>query len=452
MEKTYIQSDLTKGSITKHIKNIMIPASIGFLFNTLFNVVDTIYAGQLSKEALAGLTVSFPIFFIIIAISSGLGSAVAALASNALGKKDYKNFHQIAFNSYLIGITIGLILIILAPVITMNLFLLLGAEGDVLDLGVSYTNMIFYGSIFFILIQISNGLLSAQGNTRSNRNFLIFGFFLNLILDPLLIFGWFDLPRLGVVGVALATVIVQLIGTIYMTYRLYKSSVFDINTFKSQRFSFSIFKSIIKQAIPSTLNLAMIAIGIFIINYYVLMFGGTDGIASYGASVRIEQIALLPALGLNIAVLTLIGQNFGANQLDRMNETIIKSLKIGITMMFIGGILLFFFSPLLVSMFNSDENVIKIGVRYLRIQVFTLSSYVIINIFTSFLQGIKKPSFIIIIGIYRQVLPFLIFYLLGYEFNLGLDGVWFGILIINWSAAIILSYYTYKVIKKLNKV
>jgi putative MATE family efflux protein len=452
MEKTYVQSDLTKGSINKHIKNIMIPASIGFLFNTLFNVVDTIYAGQLSKEALAGLTVSFPIFFIIIAISSGLGSAVAALASNALGKKDYKQFHQIAFNSYVLGIITGLILIVFSSTITNYLFLLLGAKDDVLDLGVSYTNMIFYGAIFFILIQISNGLLSAQGNTKSNRNFLIFGFFLNLILDPLLIFGWFGLPRLGVVGVALATVIVQLLGTIYMSYRLYKSSVFEWKTFKAQRFSLQYFKAIIKQAIPSTLNLAMIAIGIFIINYYVLMFGGTDGIASYGASVRIEQIALLPALGLNIAVLTLVGQNFGANQFLRMNETIIKSLKIGIIMMIIGGIFLYIFSPLLVGLFNSDENVIRIGVRYLRIQVFTLSSYVILNIFTSFLQGIKKPNFIIIIGVYRQVLPFLIFYLLGYHYNLGLDGVWFGILAINWSAAIILTYYTYKVIKKLNKV
>jgi len=181
------------------------------------------------------------------------------------------------------------------------------------------------------------------------------------------------------------------------------------------------------------------------------MFGGTDGIASYGASVRIEQIVLLPALGLNIAVITLVGQNYGSLNMDRVEETLQKSTKIGFYLMMIGGVLLFIIAPLLVMIFNSDQNVINMGVRYLRIQVFTLFSYVLLNIYTSFLQGIKKPMFIVFIGVYRQVLPFIIFYLLGHNLGLGLDGVWFGILVINWSAAISIYYYSLRVIKNLKK-
>lgn len=440
-------TDLTMGNITTHLKRIAIPASVGFLFNTLFNVVDTIYAGRLSTDALAGLTISFPIFFIIIAVTAGLGNAVSALASIALGKKDKVLFHQLIKNGLLLGVILSILITILAPFITEPLFSLLGSTGSAKTLGIDYTNTIFLGSVFFVFNAILSGVLSAQGQTKPYRNFLIIGFFMNLILDPLFIFGWFGLPRLGVIGVALATIIVQMFGTFYLFYRVWTSSEFDLNTLKKARYSMASSNELLKQGIPSSLNMATIAIGIFIINYYVLKYGGTSAIAGYGAAVRIEQLALLPTLGLNIAVLTIVGQNFGAVQFDRIFEVLKKATYYGIMIMVFGAIIIFPLAPYLIQLFNQDSDVIQQGTRYLRIETLAFITYVILNICVSVLQGIKKPGFAVYIGLYRQVLPFAIFYVLGTTFGMGLDGVWWGIVFINWSAVAITLIYTKRILK-----
>jgi putative MATE family efflux protein len=445
-------SDLTIGSITKHLKRIAIPASVGFLFNTLFNVVDTIYAGRLSTDALAGLTLSFPIFFIIIAVTAGLGNSISALASIALGQKSKPLFHQLIKNALILGVILSIIITILAPFITEPLFNLLGSDNLSRTLGISYTNTIFWGSLFFVFNALFSGILSAQGQTKPYRNFLVIGFFMNLILDPLLIFGWFGLPRLGVIGVALATVIVQMFGTVYLFFKVKSSSEFDLKLLNTSTTSANSMKDILKQAIPSSLNMATIAIGIFIINYYVIKYGGTTAIAGYGAGVRIEQLALLPTLGLNIAVLTIVGQNYGARQFHRIIEVLRKGNLYGITIMIIGAFIIFPFAPLWIGLFNSDSAVISQGARYLRIETLAFITYVILNICVSVLQGIKKPGFAIYIGLYRQVLPFAIFYLLGTTFGLGLDGVWWGIVLINWSAVGITLWYTKRVLKSIHLV
>ncbi|HBG32587.1 MAG TPA: MATE family efflux transporter [Acholeplasmataceae bacterium] len=449
MNQSKNSTNLTIGNISTHLKHIAIPASVGFLFNTLFNVVDTVYAGRLSTEALAGLTISFPIFFIIIAVTAGLGNAISALASIALGKKDHQLFHQLIKNALLIGVFLSILMTVLSPIITEPLLSLLGSEGSAKTYGINYTNTIFFGSFFFVFNALFSGILSAQGQTKPYRNFLVIGFFMNLILDPLLIFGWFGLPRLGVVGVALATIIVQMFGTVYLFIKVKKSTVFDKSVLKKAHFSYASIKDVLKQGIPSSLNMATIAIGIFIINYFVLKYGGTTGIAGYGVGVRIEQLALLPTLGLNIAVLTIVGQNYGAKQFDRIKEVLKKATFSGIIIMIIGAFIIFPLAPYLIQLFNQDAQVIKQGSRYLRIEVLAFITYVILNICVSVLQGIKKPGFAIYIGLYRQVLPFAIFYLLGTVFDMGLDGVWWGIVLINWSAVAITLIYTKRVLIKL---
>ena len=157
-------------------------------------------------------------------------------------------------------------------------------------------------------------MLNAQGDTKSYRNFLIIGFFMNLVLDPLLIFGWFGLPQLGTIGVALATVIIQIFGTLYMIYRLKKSPIFELQSFKNAPFKFEVIVQLFNQGFPASLNMMTIALGVFVINFYVLKYAGSTTIAAYGAAMRVEQLILLPALGLNIATLTLVGQNFGAKK------------------------------------------------------------------------------------------------------------------------------------------
>lgn len=444
-----MDTDLTKGKINKHFKNIAIPASVGFLFNTFYNVVDSIYAGRLGTESLAAMAISFPIFFLIISISSGLGNSSTALSAISIGKKDQNYFHSIMKNTMLIGFIFGLLIPVLSPLYLPLLFNITGANESVLNIGMEYTYTILIGSMFFIFNNIFAGILGAQGITKPFRNFLIIGFLLNLVLDPMLMYGWLFFPELGVQGVALATVLIQFVGTIYLFIYLSKSFHFDSELLKRTKIKINQIKEIFGQSIPATLNMATIALGVFIINYFVLFYAGEETVAAYGVSMRIEQIALIPTIGLNVAVLSLIGQNFGANNLDRIKETRRKGILYGVIIMLIGTVIIFPFAPYLIRIFDDNPVVVNAGTTYLRIEAIAFTTYIFININVSTLQGIKKPKFAVVLGLYRQILPIGVFFFLGTTLSLGILGVWWGIVLINWSAVFISHIYTNKQIKKL---
>ena len=285
-------------------------------------------------------------------------------------------------------------------------------------------------------------MLSAQGDTKSYRNFLIIGFFMNIILDPLFIFGWFGLPQLGTVGIALATVIVQAIGTLYLGYRLVRSNAFVKEIFLSAKLALSSILEILRQAIPSALSSATVAIGVFVINYFVVQYGGEATIAAYGVSLRIEQIVLLPTIGLNTAALTIIGQNYGAMDLDRMKESLRLTQRYGLIIVAGGALIIFAFAPVLIGLFDNSQAVIDAGSTYLRIATLVLPAYIFLYLNLSALQAIKKPNFGFYIGLFRQLIPIVLFQFLASTLGLGIFGVWWGIVIKNWLAVIITIWYT----------
>lgn len=446
--------DLTKGSIMTHIREIAVPASTGLVFTTLYNATDTYFAGQkVGTSALAGITLAFPIYFIILAISNGLGSGTTALLSISLGEKNNKKFHSFCMNSLFLGILSSLVLAIISPFIIKPLLRFAGGEGETLKQGLSYLSVMFMGSIFFIVNGILNGFLSSQGDTRSYRNFLIIGFFLNLILDPLFIMGWFGLPKLGSMGVALSTVIIIAVGTIYLLVRVFRSSGFEFTIFKKQRIVGLYIKEILSQSIPQSLNIATTAIGVFVINYWIMrLSSGPNVIAAYGASMRIEQFILVPTFGLNTATVTLTGQNYGAKDYNRVREVKMTIMRIGMIMVCSLSIIIYPFAGKLIAIFNNDPDVVAQGIRYLRIALLAEPTYIIMGLDTSALAGIKKPHYAVGLGLYRQlVMPYLLISFLVNMFSMDILAVWWSIFSINWSAAIFTIFYTNHVYRKVLK-
>lgn len=442
MNRKTTSRDLTTGSILNHIKALAIPASIGFLFNTLFNVVDTIYVGRLSTEALAGLTFSFPIYFLMIAFTNGTSQAITALTSNDIGQKNFKMYHTYIKNGFVLVLIMAVVFAIVGFTAVPYVFSLMGATGETLDLGISYVQVIYTGSIFFGLNFFMSGILNAEGNTKPFRNYIIIGFFLNIVLNPLFIFGWFGLPRLSTAGVALATILIQMIGSMYLYTAMKHSAYFSFKTVKAVKIRFQDVWTVFTQALPVSLTSATIALGVFVINYFAVRYGGDAAVAGYGAALRIEQLLFLPTIGLNIATLSIVGQNYGAKQFDRMKEAIKKATLIGLAIMGFSMGVTFVLAPVLMPLFINDAAVIELGVSYLRIATVGFTSYIFLNISVSTLQAIKRPGFSFFVGVYRQLFPAFIFYLLGGVLGYGVSGVWWGIVLVNWSAVFLTVPYT----------
>jgi len=197
------------------------------------------------------------------------------------------------------------------------------------------------------------------------------------------------------------------------------------------------YMEILSQGVPASFNMMTIAIGVFVINYYVVKVGGSSAVAAFGVAMRIEQLALLPAIGLNIAALSITGQNYGAGRFDRVEETYRKTMKYGLIIMTTAMFTILPLSRYLFYIFTRDIEVIQYGISYFRVETLVFNSYVLLNISVSVLQGLKRPKFPIIIGIYRQfAMPVIIFPLLIGMVG-SIYGIWWGIFAVNWSAAIV---------------
>lgn len=441
-------TELTKGKMPELIRKLSIPAAVGLLFNTLYNVVDTFYAGQLSSTALASLSLSFPIFFVIIALAQGLSTGAAVLISNELGKGNSEKAVDYLSQAISFALGVAIAATLVGLVVAPWLLRLLGAEAGYLETALSYLNIIILGSIFMIITYTANSYLHASGDTATLRDFLVVGFLLNIVLDPLFMYGFFGIPGMGVKGIAIATVLIQFFGLVYISYRVIKKNKMCLTCFKKFVPDLGAYRDIAKQGVPASLNMMSIAIGSFIITYFVSQFGQA-AVAAYGIGLRIEQIVLLPALGLNIAVLSIVGQNYGAENFTRVKEAINKASAYGIIIMVAGGIIVFSAADIVSSWFTTDADIAGMAAGYLHVDSFVFAAYAILFISIASLQGIKKPNYAFVIGAVRQIiLPLLIFPL--FSSWLGLSGVWYGILTINWLAAIAtLWYLKYAVDKKL---
>jgi len=439
---------LTTQPIAKLIRQIAIPVSIGLFFHTMFNVVDTFYGGLISTQTVAALSLSFPVFFIIIAMGAGFSTGTTALIGNALGAGHRDEARLFGIQGISFGVLASCIMTFVGVYTSPYLFTVLGASHDYLAACLIYMNTIFLGTVFFIMLHMFNAILVALGDTRSFRNFLIGGFFLNIILDPWFIYGGLGIPPLEIAGIALATVLIQFVGCVYLGIKVYRTGLMSNKSIRDICPKLGYFKEIARQGFPASLNMITVGIGIFVITYFISKFG-KEAVAAYGIATRVEQMVLFPTIGLNTATLTIVAQNNGAKLFDRIKETLNTALRYGGVLMGLGTICVFLLAEPLMGLFTSDGKVVAIGATYLRIAAFVFYAYVILYVNVAALQGVKRPMYAIWIGLYRQIIaPMLVFYFLTQILDFGLMAVWWGIFSVTWSAAVITLFYARRLLKE----
>ena len=422
------KDDLTTGSMAQHFRALAIPAALGMLFATLYNVVDVYYAGRLSTDAQAGLAIGYQAFFVLMAIGFGLGSALSALVSNAKGSKNEAQTRRFVAQ--------GLTFSVFATILSMGIGWFLGPEliklvskpGAYREAGFGYFRWLIFALPGFLLAYGGNGILQAHGDSRSMQQALTVAFFANIGLNPLFMYGIPGLwDGMGFNGIALATVVSQTGVMIFVISRILRLEVMNslnLREFIPTRDSFS---QITAQLIPGSLALMVMFLSGFVVQFALKEFGG-QAVAAYGVALRIEQILLLPVLAMTRVLLPIAGQNFGAKKHDRVREALRFCWGTGFAMSLVAAPILLFAGGFAMSIFSDDPEVIRIGFSYLRVDGFLFPIYMMLFSINSLLQALKKPIWTLWISIYRQgfaVAFFIWIFIVVLDFSVW--GVWFGI-------------------------
>lgn len=443
------KDDLTTGSMSQHFRRLAIPAALGMLFATLYNVVDVYYAGRLSTDAQAGLAIGYQAFFILMALGFGLSSALSALVSNAKGSGDISQVQRYIAQGLTFAIILTLLSMFIGWFLGPKLIELVSIPGAYRDAGLGYFQWLIFALPGFLIAYGGNGILQAHGDTLSMQRALMLAFVANVVLNPLFMFGlpgiWLGM---GFNGIAAATIVSQTCVMAYILYRIFQLDIMQSVKLSEFKPTEEIFKQIIKQLLPASTALMVMFISGFVVQFALKEFGG-HAVAAYGVALRIEQILLLPVLGMTGALLPIAGQNFGAKNYDRVRSALKYCWGAGFVMAAFAVPALLLGANFAMSLFTSDSDVITAGSSYLHVDAFLFPIYMMLFSINSLLQAFKKAIWTLYISIYRQGfgVAFFVWVFIS-VLNFEVQGVWLGIataVSTGWVLSLIIAY---KVAKK----
>lgn len=439
--------------VNKLLVSMSLPMIISMLVQALYNVVDSIFVARLSEDALTAVSLAFPMQSLMIAAATGIGVGINALLSRSLGEKNYKNADKAAVNGVFIEMIACIIFIILGFTITPIFYELQTGKGNIMDLGIDYLVPVLTLS-FGVFAQIGfERLLQATGKTIYTMITQGVGAIINIIFDPILIFGLLGAPKMGVTGAALATVLGQCVAAVLaIIINLKKNHEIHIS-FKGFKPDGHIIKTILAIGVPSMIMQAIGSVMTFCMNKILNGFSST-AIAVFGVYFKLNSFVFMPVFGLNNGMVPIVSYNYGAGNKDRITQTVKYSVCIASAMMIAGLIIIQIIPDKLLLLFDASDYMLDIGVTALRIISLSFCFAGICIVLSSVFQALGHGFLSMFVSFARQIIVLLpSAYILSLFGNLDL--VWWSYNIAE-TASIILCVILYtrlynKVIKPLKK-
>lgn len=403
------------------------PAMVAMFVMALYNLVDTIFVGRgIGSLAIAGITIVFPIQMLVMAIAMMLGIGGASIISRSLGAEDYEKANKTFGNVLTMVIVFGLLTASLGNIFIDDLLQLFGATGNILPFARDYAQIILIGTIFFSFSMASNNIIRSEGRAKVAMTTMLISAILNIILDPIFIFGF----GWGIRGVALATVLSQMTTVLYLIYYFSTGK----SSLKIHLKDFILSKKIVVEtfAIGSASFIRQISgsILIIIMNNTLKVYGGDLSIAAFGIMHRLLMFVAMPIFGIAQGLQPITGFNYGAKRFDKVKRALSLSIKSATTVGLIGAIILIVFPDKLLAVFTRDQELLAIGSRALRIYIFALPLFGFQVVGTTLFQSIGKARQALWLTVSRQLVMIALILTLSRIFYL--DGVWFSFPIVDF--------------------
>jgi len=425
------------------------PIMISQFLHTLYNLADTFWLGHLpaaeSGGAVAGLQIAWPIIWLLIAFSFGFGMAGVAFVSQHTGAGEYKKANIAASQVFSLSIIFGVVIAVLGVIGTPYLVPLITKTASVTETAIVYLKLVFWGMPFIFIAVVFQNILSAKGDTVTPMQINLFTVTLNIILDPFLIFGWWGFPRMGVLGAALATVICQGIAAAISMYFLFKGTKGIKITLKGLIPVWEWMKKIFKVGLPAAVGNSTTAFGFVLVMGIIGRVSNPETVlAAYGIGDRFISIVFIVVDGLGMGIMTLIGQNLGANLIHRVEKIAKEGLKIVVFITILEALFVFALRvPFLKMFIPGRPDIIQEGVRFLSIFIIGIPFFGLFGAITALFRGSGhnvQPMVADIIRLWALRIP--LAYFLGMRFDS--TGIWWGMALSNVGAAIVALFFYYR--------
>jgi len=431
--KNPTEKALTEGNPAKLLRGMAIPIFIAFLLNISFNIVDTIWVGNLLGEnAVAALTVSYPLIILLNSFAMGATNGTTILISKYLGENEKEKAQKTHVTSLVLSVFISIILIFLCELGANKILSLLNTPSEIFSMAKDYLKIYLVGFFFVYIYLYLSAVLRSMGNTLTQMLFLLVSTIINIILDPLFINGFWVIPAMGIRGSAFATLISQGISVIIMIAYILKNHLLS---FDIKKFNLTFAKKIIAKSVPSAIQQSIPAISTSFITALVSAFGITS-IAAFGIAGKLEPILLYPAMALNMAITAAAGQCYGAKKDEKSKEFLHWGFIYGLGSVLILTALITLFAKSISGLFVNSQDIGTIVFTYFLIISAGYLFHVITNCYIGMINGLGKPlGAMLIMIVYFIIVRMPMAYLLS-KTQLGIDGIWLAVLISHFIAMI----------------
>ncbi len=416
------EQDYTQGSIRKAVFLLAIPMILELSLESVFAVVDMFFVGKLGQSAIATVGLTESMITIVYSVAIGLSTAATATVARRVGEKNYEAATKAGMQSLLVSLVITVLLSAAGIVFAGDLLRLMGAGEDVIRDGTVFARIMLGGSVVIILLFLLNGIFRGAGDAAMAMRSLWIASIINIILCPIFIHFF------GLKGAAIATVIGRGTGVLYQCYYLFRGK--GLLHIKAVHFKtdWPIIKSLINIAWPATLQFIIASASWIVLARLVAQTGGTTSSAGYQVAIRNVVFFILPAWGLSNAAATLVGQNLGANQVERAEKSVMLTAKYNAIFMAMVTVLFVFFSTPIIGIFTPDPAVIAVGAKALQIIGFGYIFYGIGMVMMQALNGAgdtRSPTWVNFIGFWLFQIP--LAYLLSKNPDWGTTGIFIAI-------------------------